>query len=228
MCHLMKYVKNHIATVLAKTSAMEILPSTPISVDCSHFHNDGGELCRQNMNPDNNPSQTTVVPNYYCYENDDVIQFTLSSLPHSAWQPTLSCSLQQCNESPTDNNTCRSSSTPCYDYRTHNNTSYCAPGILCSLLEPCNNITYTCASNNSASPLKLDVPAQNRFSSDQHLITVGTASTTTTSIASTTSTTSSATTIMPTTTTTAMPTATTTTTTTTAMPTATTTTTTTT
>ncbi|CAF5176818.1 unnamed protein product, partial [Rotaria magnacalcarata] len=61
-------------------------------------------------------AQTTVAPNYYCYEKEDVIQFTLSSLPHSAWQPTLNCSLQQCNESPTDNNNCRSSSTPCYDY----------------------------------------------------------------------------------------------------------------
>jgi hypothetical protein len=41
------------------------------------------------------------------------------------------------------------SSTPCFDYRTLNNSRYCAPAILCSILESCNNITYTCASTTS-------------------------------------------------------------------------------
>ncbi|CAF1477256.1 unnamed protein product [Rotaria sp. Silwood1] len=93
--------------------------------------------------------QTTIAPNYYCNDNNDVVQFTLSPSPHSAWQPTLNCSLQQCNTSSNDNNNCRSSSTPCYNYYTLNNVSYCAPGILCSILEPCDNITYNCASNTS-------------------------------------------------------------------------------
>ncbi|CAF3023835.1 unnamed protein product [Rotaria sp. Silwood2] len=93
--------------------------------------------------------QTTSVPNYYCYENNDSVQFTLSLSSHSAWQPTLNCSLQQCNTSFNDNSICRSSTTPCFDYRTLNYTSYCAPGILCSILEPCNNTNYNCASNTS-------------------------------------------------------------------------------
>ncbi|CAF1004960.1 unnamed protein product [Rotaria sordida] len=54
-CHLFKYVKNHIGTDLAKTSAMEILASTPISVDRSHFRNHISTFCRRMMNPDKNP-----------------------------------------------------------------------------------------------------------------------------------------------------------------------------
>ncbi|CAF3996795.1 unnamed protein product [Rotaria magnacalcarata] len=153
-------------------------------------------------------TQTTVAPNYYCYEKEDVIQFTLSSLPHSAWQPTLNCSLQQCNESPTDNNNCRSSSTPCYDYHTHNNISYCAPGILCSILEPCNNITYTCASNNSACIVNSCCLLQAVCVSLSwiNICTSSTDSTTTASITSTTVITSRTSTIIhATTTTTAMP-----------------------
>ncbi|CAF0837958.1 unnamed protein product [Adineta steineri] len=58
---------------------------------------------------------------------------------------------KQCfvNSNNNNNNSCLSSSTPCFDYRTTNNISYCAPGILCSILETCNNITQTCSSNNS-------------------------------------------------------------------------------
>ncbi|CAM4793118.1 unnamed protein product [Rotaria magnacalcarata] len=54
-CHLVKYVKNHIGRDLTKTSAMELLASTPISVDRSHFRNHVGDFSRQNMNPDKNP-----------------------------------------------------------------------------------------------------------------------------------------------------------------------------
>ncbi|CAF1354433.1 unnamed protein product [Adineta steineri] len=93
--------------------------------------------------------QTTQPPNYSCTENNASIQFTLSSSAHSAWNSTSNCSLQQCNTSLNGNNNCLSSSTPCYDYRTINNISYCAPGILCSILERCNNVTQTCLSNNS-------------------------------------------------------------------------------
>ncbi|CAF1238732.1 unnamed protein product [Adineta steineri] len=93
--------------------------------------------------------QTTQLPNYSCTENNVSIQFTLSSSSHSAWNPASNCSLQQCNTSLNDNNNCLLSSTPCYDYRTINNISYCAPGILCSILETCNNVTQACLSNTS-------------------------------------------------------------------------------
>ncbi|CAF3087356.1 unnamed protein product, partial [Rotaria sp. Silwood2] len=91
--------------------------------------------------------QTTTAPNYYCNVNNDAVKFTLSSSSHSAWQQTSNCSLQQCNTTSNDNNNCRLSSTPCFSYYTLNNTGHCAPGILCSILEPCDNITYNCASN---------------------------------------------------------------------------------
>ncbi|CAF3037009.1 unnamed protein product, partial [Rotaria sp. Silwood2] len=93
--------------------------------------------------------QTTTVSNYYCNESNNAVQFTLSSSFHSAWQPTLNCSLPQCNLSSNDNNNCLLSLTPCFNYRASNNISYCAPGILCSILEPCNNATYNCTSNSS-------------------------------------------------------------------------------
>ncbi|CAF4077108.1 unnamed protein product, partial [Adineta steineri] len=98
----------------------------------------------------NSIGQTTQLPNYSCSENNVSIQFTLSSSSHSAWNSTSNCSLQQCNVNLTNNiNNCRSSSTPCFDYRTISNISYCAPAILCSILEECDNITQICSSNNS-------------------------------------------------------------------------------
>ncbi|CAF0921377.1 unnamed protein product [Adineta steineri] len=97
----------------------------------------------------NSLGQTTQLPNYSCTENAVSTQFILSSSSHSAWNSTSNCTLQQCNTSMNDNNNCLSSSTPCFDYRTINNISYCAPGILCSILERCDNITRTCSSNNS-------------------------------------------------------------------------------
>ncbi len=54
-CHLVRYVKNHIGQELVKTPAMELLDSTPISVDRSHFRNHVGTFCRRTMNPDKNP-----------------------------------------------------------------------------------------------------------------------------------------------------------------------------
>ncbi|CAF1587112.1 unnamed protein product, partial [Adineta steineri] len=97
----------------------------------------------------NSIGQTTQLPDYSCSENNVSIQFTLSSSSHSASNSASNCSLQQCNTSLNGNNNCLSSSTSCFDYRTINNISYCAPGILCSILETCNNITQTCSSNNS-------------------------------------------------------------------------------
>ena len=95
------------------------------------------------------PTQTTTAPNYSCNQNNNSIEFTFSWSNHSAWNPTTECSLQQCHGSRNNNNTCGSSSTPCFDYRTLTNTSYCAPASQCSILEPCDNIRYACASNTS-------------------------------------------------------------------------------
>lgn len=89
--------------------------------------------------------QTTQPPNYSCNQNNNSVGFTLSVATHSAWEPTLNCALQECYSN--FSNSCILSSTPCYDYRTLNNSRICAPGITCSILEPCDNITYTCTSN---------------------------------------------------------------------------------
>jgi hypothetical protein len=93
--------------------------------------------------------QTTLAPNYSCNQNNNSVQFTLSYSNHSAWNSISNCSLQQCYESTTVNNGCLLSSTPCFDYHTFNNISYCAPAILCSILEPCDNRTNICTSNTS-------------------------------------------------------------------------------
>jgi hypothetical protein len=93
--------------------------------------------------------QTTEAPNYSCNQNSNIVEFTLSYSNHSAWNSVSNCCLQQCYESSSNNNSCLLSLTPCFDYRTFNNISYCAPAILCSILEPCDNITNTCALNSS-------------------------------------------------------------------------------
>nr|ACD54707.1 unknown [Adineta vaga] len=86
---------------------------------------------------------------YSCYENNITVKFELSTANHSASNPASSCSLQQCNVTSIDNQTCSLLPTPCFNYLTINNTSYCAPAIQCSLLEVCDNVTYSCVSNNS-------------------------------------------------------------------------------
>jgi hypothetical protein len=93
--------------------------------------------------------QITPTPNYSCNQNDTILGFTLSASSHSAGNSASDCSLQQCYTSASNTSSCLLSSTPCFDYRTLNNSRYCAPAILCSILEPCNNITYTCASTTS-------------------------------------------------------------------------------
>jgi hypothetical protein len=62
-------------------------------------------------------------------------------------------------------NSCRSSSTPCFDCRTLHNTSLCTPAILCSIFEPCNNITldyasntFVCVVNSCCSPQAVCLP----------------------------------------------------------------------
>ncbi|CAF1469906.1 unnamed protein product [Rotaria magnacalcarata] len=83
-------------------------------------------------------------------EKNVSVEFTLSSSPHSGSQPALNCSLTQCSSGSNNPIDCLQSSTPCFGYRNINNMSYCAPGILCSILESCNNINYSCISNTSA------------------------------------------------------------------------------
>ena len=78
-----------------------------------------------------------------------MLHFTLSASSHSAWQSSTNCNMSQCPMNASYDNGCRASSTPCFDYRSLNNTSYCAPAVDCSILESCNNITHDCASNSS-------------------------------------------------------------------------------
>lgn len=93
---------------------------------------------------------TQAYNNYTCSTEELNFHFTFSISSHSAWQPSNSCSLSSCIfRSSNSSGNCLQSSTPCYDYRTAHNASYCAPGALCSLLEPCNSITGQCASNES-------------------------------------------------------------------------------
>ena len=93
------------------------------------------------------PLGQTTQPNYSCYENNSTVTFTLSSLDHSAQQTSTNCFLSTCNESSSNNSSCLSSLTPCFAYRSWNNTRYCAPAIDCSILTPCDNVTNQCASN---------------------------------------------------------------------------------
>ncbi|CAF3562642.1 unnamed protein product [Rotaria socialis] len=53
-CHLVAYVRNHIGRDLTRTSALELLASTPISVDRLHFKNHVGIYCRLEMDPNKN------------------------------------------------------------------------------------------------------------------------------------------------------------------------------
>ena len=94
-------------------------------------------------------SLNTQTPSYSCYENNSSITFTFSFADHSAEQASRNCLLSRCNVSSSNNSTCLASLTPCFDYRSWNNTSYCAPAIDCSILTPCDNITNQCASNTS-------------------------------------------------------------------------------
>ena len=76
---------------------------------------------------------------------DTTVEFNYvaSTFSHSAFDSRTNCSVAQCNSS---NHSCRSSQASCFEYRTQNNISYCAPASDCSILQPCNN---TCSSNSS-------------------------------------------------------------------------------
>ena len=92
--------------------------------------------------------QNTEAPSYSCDQSDKTFVFTASEQNHSAWH-SANCSLQQCQLSPNNSSTCYSSSTTCFQYRLPDNSPFCAPGVLCSILEPCDSIMHTCSSINS-------------------------------------------------------------------------------
>lgn len=89
----------------------------------------------------------TEAYTFTCNQNTSSIGFSLLSTFHSAWNSTLNCTLSQCHVS--SNDSCRLSPTPCFDYRSVDDQSFCAPASLCSILESCDNITNTCSSNTS-------------------------------------------------------------------------------
>lgn len=93
--------------------------------------------------------QTIDASNYSCTENNLTARFTDPVQSHSAKHYSSNCSLSRCSIYPSNNQNCRLSSTPCFDYRTANNIGYCAPGILCSLLDPCDALTGSCISSTS-------------------------------------------------------------------------------
>ncbi|CAF1432721.1 unnamed protein product [Adineta ricciae] len=93
--------------------------------------------------------RTIALGSSSCALQNNNVEFTLSTASHSASNSTSSCSLQQCITTSANNQTCSLSPTPCFNYRTANNISYCAPAIDCPVLQPCNNVTYSCASNDS-------------------------------------------------------------------------------
>ena len=94
--------------------------------------------------------QTTETPNYSCSTSGATLTLQYTSSSYSAWDPALNCSVSLCSMNSNNNSSsCLTPSMPCFDFRTINNTSYCAPGSLCSLLELCDNQTGGCTSNTS-------------------------------------------------------------------------------
>jgi hypothetical protein len=65
-CHLVAYVRNHIGRDLVRTSALDLLASTPVSVDRMHFKNHVGTFCRLEMNPNNNRCEFIFWILYSC------------------------------------------------------------------------------------------------------------------------------------------------------------------
>ena len=79
------------------------------------------------------------------------MEFTRSSASHSANDRSSNCSIPQCVDASTSLNhsSCRLSTTPCFAYRTQQNEVHCAPGALCSFMQPCDSLTGLCSSNQS-------------------------------------------------------------------------------
>ena len=53
-CHLVAYIRNHIGRELMRTEALNLLATTPVSVDRLHFKNHVGRFCRKEMDPNKN------------------------------------------------------------------------------------------------------------------------------------------------------------------------------
>ena len=87
--------------------------------------------------------------NYLCTGNDGYIQFSSLQVAHSAVQPSTNCSLSECTTFANTENICLAATAPCYSYRMANGSQFCAPGILCSILEPCDNQTLICSSSDA-------------------------------------------------------------------------------
>lgn len=92
---------------------------------------------------------TIQSSNYTCRETDVNLQFTIVQTNHSAWQPATSCARSLCDIISNDESSCRSYSAPCFAYQSLNFGRMCAPAFLCSVLEPCNQVNFSCSSNSS-------------------------------------------------------------------------------
>jgi hypothetical protein len=101
------------------------------------------------MRNKSNLGKLTSASDFVCQESDRDVNFNLSVANHSASQLTSNCALSRCDVISNDENSCFSSSAPCFAYLTPSNATLCAPGIICSLLEPCNNANFSCASSSS-------------------------------------------------------------------------------
>jgi hypothetical protein len=84
---------------------------------------------------------------YTCAQTNFTIQFSLSSSSHSVENLSSSCLFSQYSDN--NNNSCRSSQTPCFDYQTFDQIHYCAPAFVCSILESCDSYTESCSPNTS-------------------------------------------------------------------------------
>ena len=92
---------------------------------------------------------TTQLPYHSCSNANVDVTFTLSTSNHSAYDWVSNCSLQKYNAFYHISGARRSSSTPCFVYRSVDNSTYHVDGILCSEIETCDYVTHTCTSIGS-------------------------------------------------------------------------------
>ena len=102
-----------------------------------------------------------------CPINSSNVTLEISYSNHSAWSPLQNCSLAPCTSvllSVSFN--CSSTTIVCFDYHTVDNTSYCAPAVSCSIMEPCDVngqcslLTSVCVTNTCCSPSTLCLPLE--------------------------------------------------------------------
>lgn len=74
-----------------------------------------------------------------CPVNSSSINLEITYSNHSGWAPAQNCSLVACTWiSLSMSSNCSAPTITCFQYQTANNTIYCAPAALCSLMEPCD------------------------------------------------------------------------------------------